>query len=124
MNLKENIEATKHMKKIIADLEASLESKPEEEMTDFELRFMELRDIEWTLREMHSVIEGGEAREDYETIRASHHFNEIDDWIAHRIYRVRSEIKNLIAWKNVFTYSVDELFDWEKKLQVPVRKEE
>lgn len=75
---------------------------PEEEMSEFELQFAELKHIEWILVDMHATIEGGEAREDFETTAASHHFTEIDDYLAHRIQRVRLQIESLFVVRNIF----------------------
>jgi len=72
-----------------------------EDMTEFERKYAEMKDIEWALMDMHSVIEGGEAREDYETTLASHHFREIDDYIRHRLSRVQSELKWHIQRKHL-----------------------
>lgn len=86
------------------DMDDALKHMPMDEMNDFELRYAELKNIEWVLIDMHSVIEGGEAREDYETTLASHHFTEIDDYLSHRLSRVRDAIEWMFSSRDLFKF--------------------
>ena len=83
------------------EMDERLRTMPTDEMTAFEREYDEMRCIHWTLLEMHAIIEGGEAREDYETTAAGWHFTEIDDFLDHRLNRVRDAIEYKFRLKDL-----------------------
>ena len=65
-----------------------------EDMTISQRTNCELRDINSILSEMLAVVEGGECREDFETLPASHHLEEIVDFLQHRQQRVQESARS------------------------------
>ena len=84
------------------EIRDNLVDMPEDEMTDDQRWLTDMFNIEYTLVDMHACIEGGEAREDYDTSPASWHFMEVDDFLSRRIERVRDGIRWHFQMKALF----------------------